>query len=177
MQASWLLFPTSLTSCPVNLKAPLKLWSSCPVYAPRWGAQAESMGSPTTPRQPSGLCLTPDPNSLSSWQMPQVHLAQALERLPKIKTSPMWVHTRPWAVWARLFFQVHLLGLGSNCGVEDTCAVDELSSRQHPSPLPTVPLQEAFFPGTVSMLLLWAATSPATNWNQAAETLTASPFL
>ena len=85
MQASWLLFPTSLTSCPINLKAPLKLWSSCPVYAHRWGAQAESMGSPTTPRQPSGLCLTPDPNSLSSWQMPQVHLAQALWKAPQDK--------------------------------------------------------------------------------------------
>ena len=43
------------------------------------------MGSSTTPCQPLCLCLTPDTNSLSSWQMPHVHLAQALWKAPQDK--------------------------------------------------------------------------------------------
>lgn len=43
------------------------------------------MGSSTTPRWPLCLCLTPDTNSLSSWQMPHVHLAQALWKAPQDK--------------------------------------------------------------------------------------------
>ena len=126
------------------------------------------MGSFTTPRQPLCLCLTPDTNSLSSWQMPHVHLAQALWKAPQDKNlTHVGAHQTLRGLGPSLFPGSSLAsGLQVWCWRHHTCAVDELSFLQHPSPLPTVPFQEAFFPGTVSMLPLWAATAPAINWNQ-----------
>lgn len=160
---------------PWTLKHP---WNFGPLVPSRHTAGVLKLSPWVHPPPPTSPCASAWLLTLILWaagRCPMYIWHRPCERLPRIKTSPMWVHTRPWGVWAHLFFQAHLLHLGSSCGAGDTCAMDELSSLQHPSPLPTVPFQEAFFPGAVSVLLLWAATAPAINWNQTVKTLWLHP--